>query len=159
MTTPISGVTTYAATPTNTTASTSSDPTTTGTTKSSGLALDSQAFLQLLVAQLQYQDPTNPTDTSAFMSQTATLSQVQTMDSMSTTLATLLTQQQAQSATEMLGRNVTYVDATGVQHTGTVNSVSLLAGGPTLHIDSASVPLSSVVGVTQPQAATTTGSA
>jgi len=41
--------------------------------------LSSQAFLQLLVAQLQYQDPSKPVDTSSFMNETATLTQVQTM--------------------------------------------------------------------------------
>ena len=29
--------------------------------------LDSKAFLQLLIAQLQYQDPSKPVDTSSFM--------------------------------------------------------------------------------------------
>src|SRR5947209_8280119 len=41
------------------------------TMSSSGAAdntqLSSQAFLQLLVAQLQYQDPSSPVDTSSFM--------------------------------------------------------------------------------------------
>ena len=60
--------------------------------------LDPQAFLQLLVAQLKYQDPTNPVDTSSFMNQTAMLSQVQTMNSMQSTLSSLVSSQQAQAA-------------------------------------------------------------
>jgi flagellar basal-body rod modification protein FlgD len=120
----------------------------TGTAASNGMALDPQAFLQLLVAQLQYQDPTNPVDTSTFMNQTAMLSQVETMNSMSTTLTGLVAAQQAQAATELLGKTVTYTDASGNQQTGTVSSASLAATGPTLQIGTDTVPLTSVTQVT-----------
>jgi flagellar basal-body rod modification protein FlgD len=110
-------------------------------------ALDPKAFLQLLVAQLQYQDPSKPVDTSAFMQQTATLSQVQTMNSMSSTLTALVTAQQDQAATGMIGKSVTYADSTGVQHTGVVSSAQLLATGATLKVGDADVPLAQVLGV------------
>jgi flagellar basal-body rod modification protein FlgD len=116
--------------------------------------LDPKAFLQLLVAQLQYQDPSNPVDTSSFMNQTATLSQVQTMTSMSSTLTSLVSAQQAQSATSLIGKQITYADASGVQVKGVVTSASLLASGATLHVGSASVPLSSVLEVSDPPATT-----
>src|SRR6185437_4705515 len=114
--------------------------------------LDPQAFLQLLVAQLQYQDPSNPVDTSSFMTQTATLSQVQTMTSMSSTLTALVSAQQAQSATAMIGKQITYADSSGVQVHGVVTSASLLASGATLQVGSTSVPLSSVLEVSDPPA-------
>jgi flagellar basal-body rod modification protein FlgD len=110
--------------------------------------LDPQAFLQLLVAQLQYQDPTNPVDTSTFMNQTAMLSQVQTMNSMSTTLTSLVSAQQTQAATSLIGKNVTYADPSGTRVTGLVTSASLGTAGATLHVGAASVPLSSVLEVT-----------
>jgi flagellar basal-body rod modification protein FlgD len=110
-------------------------------------ALDPQAFLQLLVAQLQYQDPSNPVDTSSFMQQTATLSQVQSMTTMQSTLTALLSAQQAQAATDMIGKTVTYVDTSGLQKSGVVASASLLASGATLSVDGVDVPISSVVGV------------
>lgn len=43
----------------------------------------SDMFLQLLVAQIKNQDPTNPTDGKEYVSQLAQLSQVQSMDSIS----------------------------------------------------------------------------
>lgn len=138
MTTPVSGV----STPTTTTP-------TAATTPTDRSALDPQAFLQLLVTQLQYQDPTNPADTSQFMQQTATLTQVQTMDAMSSTLTALLGAQQAQAATELIGKTVTYVDPTGLQKTGVVHSASLLSSGATLSLaDGTKIPLSGVMGVT-----------
>jgi flagellar basal-body rod modification protein FlgD len=118
--------------------------------------LDPQAFLQLLVAQLQYQDPSSPVDTSAFMQQTATLSQVQTMNTMQSTLTALLGAQQAQAATELIGKTVTYVDSSGLQKSGVVAGASLLSTGATLKVDGADVALSAVVGVSATTPSTTT---
>ena len=112
-----------------------------------------QAFLRLVVPQLQYQDPTNPVDTSSFMNQTAMLSQVQTMTSMSSTLTSLASAQQAQAATSLIGKQITYADSSGAQVKGIVDSASILASGATLHVGATSVPLSSVLEVSQAPAA------
>jgi flagellar basal-body rod modification protein FlgD len=116
----------------------------TSNASSSSSLLDPTAFLKLLVAQLQYQDPTNPVSTSDFMNQTATLSEVQTMTSMSSTLSSLSSAQSAQEATAMIGKNVTYTDASGLSATGVVSSAQLLASGPTLQVGNDTVALSSV---------------
>lgn len=39
--------------------------------------VDETQFLQLLVAQIQYQDPTNPTDSTAFVTQLAQFSSLE----------------------------------------------------------------------------------
>jgi flagellar basal-body rod modification protein FlgD len=109
--------------------------------------LDPQAFLKLLVAQLQYQDPSKPVDTASFMSQTATLSQVQTMSSMSTTLSALASAQQVQAATSMIGKQITYLDDSGQKLTGVVDAASLSGGTATLQVGDAHVPLNRVVEV------------
>src|SRR5690606_29441427 len=85
---------------------------------------DSEMFLNLLVAQLKYQDPTSPVDTSNFMNQTAMLSQVQTMNTMSDTLADMMTAQQTASATSMIGKAISFVDPSGKQVSGVVDGVS-----------------------------------
>jgi flagellar basal-body rod modification protein FlgD len=107
-------------------------------------ALSSQAFLQLLVAQLQYQDPSQPVDTSSFMQETATLTQVQTMESNSTATTGLLQAQQAQSAAALVGKSVSYLDANGTAQTGTITSATISATPPTLQIGSADVQLSQI---------------
>jgi flagellar basal-body rod modification protein FlgD len=108
---------------------------------------DPQMFLNLLVAQLKYQDPTNPTDTSQFMSQTAMLSQVQTMNSMSSTLSDLVAAQQASSATAMIGKAISFVDPAGKQTSGIVDAVSLHGGQAMLHVGELAVPLAGVLAV------------
>jgi len=112
--------------------------------------LDPQAFLQLLVAQLQYQDPSEPVDTSAFMQQTATLSQVQTMTSMSDSLEALMHMQQVQAATTMLGKEVTFTDSAGATHTGVVTSVAGASSNVTLQVGNASVGLDTVSEIHNP---------
>jgi flagellar basal-body rod modification protein FlgD len=119
-----------------------------GSSSSTAGALDPQAFLQLLVAQLKYQDPSSPMDTSTFMTQTATLSQVQSMTSMQTTLTSLASAQQSQAATDLIGKTVTFVDASGNRGSGVVDSASLASSGATVSVGNVSVPLSSVVQVT-----------
>jgi flagellar basal-body rod modification protein FlgD len=109
--------------------------------------LNPQAFLQLLVAQLQYQDPSQPADMSSFMNQTAMLSQVQSTNAMQDTLQTLMQSQQAQTATTMVGKTVTYTDASGASHTGEVTGATSLTHDPQLLIGGHQVALSSVTGV------------
>lgn len=48
--------------------------------------MDKDAFLQLLVAQMKYQDPLEPTSNTEFISQYATFSQVEQMQNMAATM-------------------------------------------------------------------------
>jgi len=136
MTTSVAGVGGVTTTPA--TATTSTD------TSQSSSMLNPQAFLQLLVAQLQYQDPTSPVDTSTFMNQTAMLSQVQTMNGMSTTLNSLVASQQGQAATSMIGKSVTFVDATGATGSGVVTGASLGTTGASVEVGNQYIPITNI---------------
>ena len=52
------------------------------TERSSGTTLGKDAFLQLLVAQMKYQDPLEPTENTEYISQLATFSQLEEMQNM-----------------------------------------------------------------------------
>ena len=52
-------------------------------------------FLQLLIAQIQNQDPTNPMDASTMTSQMSNLSMVNSMQTMNSSLTSLLSQMQS----------------------------------------------------------------
>jgi flagellar basal-body rod modification protein FlgD len=138
MTSPVSNAATATPVPASpTTSSTATDPT----------QLSSKAFLQLLVAQLQYQDPSKPVDTSQFMNETATLTQVQTMEANSKATAEMLATQQAQTASSMVGRSVNYLDSSGKTATGVVSAATISATPPTLRIGTADVGLSQITQV------------
>ena len=69
----------------------------------------SDMFLQLLVAQIKNQDPTNPTDGKEYVSQLAQLSQVQSMDSISslmTSTSRQVSSLQKQSIGALTGQKV-----------------------------------------------------
>ena len=60
-------------------------------TKTGASSLDYKAFLQLLIAQLKNQDPTQPMDSTQFVAQLATFSQVEQSVSTNSKLDSLLT--------------------------------------------------------------------
>jgi flagellar basal-body rod modification protein FlgD len=82
-------------------------------------------FLKLLVAQLRYQDPSNPADSSQMMSQTATFTQVEKLEEIAKQNASLLALQRSSSAGALVGRTVSYTDENGAKQTGVVTSVRL----------------------------------
>jgi flagellar basal-body rod modification protein FlgD len=84
----MSGIRVYDPATANQTTSTSSSATPTATSQT-------QDFLQLLVAQIQNQDPTSPMDASTMTSQMSNLSMVQSMQDMNSSLTSLLAQMQA----------------------------------------------------------------
>jgi len=64
---------------------TSSATSTTATSSTSSL-ISKDAFLNILMTQLKYQDPMNPTDTNQFLSQLASITEVESLENISTTL-------------------------------------------------------------------------
>src|SRR5215216_6024253 len=90
-----------------------------------GDQMGKDVFLKLLVAQMKYQDPANPADSSQFMAQTATFTQVEKLEEIAKQNASLLALQRSTSAAAMVGRTVKYTDENGATQTGTVSSVRL----------------------------------
>jgi flagellar basal-body rod modification protein FlgD len=87
--------------------------------------LGKDVFLKLLVAQMRYQDPTKPADSSQMMAQTATFSQVEKLEQLVNQNASMLVLQESATAGALVGRKATYTDTTGASVTGTVTSVRL----------------------------------
>ena len=82
-------------------------------------------FMKLLVAQMRYQDPSNPVDSSQMMAQTATFSQVEKLEQLVNQNASMLVLQESATAGALVGRKATYTDTNGASVTGTVTSVRL----------------------------------
>lgn len=59
----------------------------TTSTRESNDTLGKEAFLQLLVAQMQYQDPLEPMENTEYVSQLATFSQLEALQNMDTTMS------------------------------------------------------------------------
>jgi flagellar basal-body rod modification protein FlgD len=85
-------------------------------------------FMRLLVAQMRYQDPSNPVDSSQMMAQTATFTQVQKLEELAAQNAAMLVLQEASTAGAMVGRTATYTDTDGASVTGRITAVRLASG-------------------------------
>jgi flagellar basal-body rod modification protein FlgD len=109
--------------------------------------LDKDAFLKLLVAQLRYQDPSKPADSSAFLAQTAQFAMVEKLTDLASGQAELLTAQLMLGASNLVGRTVTYTGFDGLPVTGVVDSATFGGSSPTLRVGHMDVPLSSVTDV------------
>ena len=109
-------------------------------------------FLKLLVAQMRYQDPSNPTSSSEFMAQTATFTQVEKLEEIASQNAELLTLQRSLSAGALVGKHVAYTADDGSTVTGAVSSVIVAAGSePLAVVGEKAVPLGRITEITVPE--------
>ena len=83
--------------------------------KRSNSSLDKEAFLQLLVAQMKYQDPLEPTSNTEYISQLATFSTLEEMQNLNSTM-------QANQASSLVGRTVI------MKVTSSVGETSFISG-------------------------------
>ena len=97
------------------------------TTSKSGV--DYNTFLQLLVAEMKNQDPTNPMDTAQYMSQFAQLSTVEQAMQTNAKLDALLSSQSLSQADGLIGKTVSFTDTTGASFSGKVVSISINSDG------------------------------
>jgi flagellar basal-body rod modification protein FlgD len=100
--------------------------------------LDKNAFLKLMMVQLQSQDPLNPQDPSQYLGQLAQMTSVEQLTNAAESAATTATQQTENTALGLLGHTVSYTDANGDTQSGTVSKVSFTTAGPSLTVDGVS---------------------
>jgi flagellar basal-body rod modification protein FlgD len=108
----------------------------TGSLGTAGL-LDPTTFLSLLVDELKYQNPLDPTSSSDFMSQIAQLSQVEQLQSVSSA-------SQMGEAAGLIGKTVTANDESGNAISGIVTGVTNGSSGPLLNVGNHTVSLTDV---------------
>lgn len=115
---------------------------------SAAAAEDKQMFLELMVAQLKYQDPLNPSDSGEFLAQSAQFTALEKMQAVADQTAALLSSQMAFGAATLAGREITWTGTDGATSTGVVDSVSFGADGPRLRVGTHDVALGQLVSVT-----------
>jgi len=111
-------------------------------------ALGQDQFLQLLVAQLQNQDPLDPVAPDQFIAQLATLSSVQGIQALNVGFSEMLRMQQLSQGVDLVGKTVEYVPFEGGENvTGRVESLTAENGQFVLMIGGVSVGLDQLVSV------------
>ena len=114
---------------------------------SSAVSIGQSQFLQLLVSQLQNQDPLDPVSDKDFISQLSTLQTVQGLQDLNANFGEMLKLQQLTNGSSLIGKKVDFTTADGVTKTGTVDSLSVDNGQFVLVIGTDRVGLDQIGGV------------
>jgi flagellar basal-body rod modification protein FlgD len=110
--------------------------------------LGKNAFLQLMVAQLQAQNPLEPSNGTEYVSELAQFSQLEQTTNLAQSSSQSVTAQRVAQAVALIGHTVSYTDpSTGAAQSGAVQSVEITPEGATLTIEG--TPGIELAGVTE----------
>jgi flagellar basal-body rod modification protein FlgD len=90
--------------------------------------INQDTFLKLLVAQMKYQNPLSPTDSTAFLTQTAQFTTVSTLQQIEKDQQAIQHTNQLLAASGMVGRGVTY-STTGIAPMTPAATTNVMIGG------------------------------
>ncbi|MGC4003565.1 MAG: flagellar hook capping FlgD N-terminal domain-containing protein [Pirellulales bacterium] len=107
-------------------------------------------FLKLMISELQNQDPLNPADNTALLTQISQIRQVSASDKLTTTLDSVLLGQNLTSATSMIGKTVTALGDDNKDVTGVIDKVTVAGGDVKIHIGDKSISLKNIREVVTP---------
>jgi Flagellar hook capping protein len=108
-------------------------------TTSSDNTISTDDFLKILVAEMSNQDPTNPMDDTAVITQMAQFNTLEQMTNLNESVSSLLIIQ----ASSLIGKSVT-ATVDGSTIAGTVTSITVADSVPYAVIGENSVPVSSI---------------
>lgn len=127
--------------------------------------MNQDMFLQLMITQLQNQDPLEPMDNTEFLSQQAMFTQVNSLQEMNQHLTTygdailsmnnsMLLSSNLTQAMSLVGQNVTAIDPDNKDEmiTGKVEAVKITENGLMYTINGKEISSEYITGVTQQQA-------
>lgn len=127
---------------------------------SSATSLSSNEFLQLMMTELENQDPLSPSssDPTQYLTELAQMTSVEQETNTAQSTAESATEQAVSQAVGLIGDTVSYKDqTTGDVVTGAVNSVQITSSGPTLTVNGvAGVDPAIVTNVTGPSSSSST---
>lgn len=109
--------------------------------------LDRDAFMKLMVAQMRYQDPSNPMDASQFLAQTAQFTNIELLQKLQESQTQLLSFQSVVLSSSLVGKTVTGTTAEGVALSGTVESAQVVAGSGFVTVGGTKIPVTNVTEV------------
>jgi flagellar basal-body rod modification protein FlgD len=87
--------------------------------------LNSSDFLQLMIAELQQQDPLNPMDNSELVQQIGAIRELSATTKLTSTLDSVLVGQNIATASGLIGKKIDALDDSGTTIQGTVDRVTV----------------------------------
>lgn len=105
---------------------------------------DLSQFLDLMIAELQNQDPLNPMDNSEMLQQIGQIRSIDSTDKLTGTLDAVLLGQNLSSASGLIGKEIRALAEGGTYVTGVVDHVSIAGGEAKVHIGDKSFTLDNI---------------
>jgi flagellar basal-body rod modification protein FlgD len=103
--------------------------------------------MQMLIAELQDQDPTQPMSSQDLLGQLATMSQLQSTTDLDSALQANTTNQQLSIGASFIGKTINGTDANGNAVSGVVDQAFLQSGTAYVGVGNSTVPLSNITDV------------
>ncbi len=112
--------------------------------------LGKDAFLKLLVAQLKYQDPMNPSSSEDFIATTAQFTMVEKLDELAKQGRESATVNALTTASALIGKEITITGSDGRPQTAVVERTQIIGGEVTVITDLGPISLARISGISDP---------
>lgn len=119
----------------------------TAPTRTPKQTMDGEVFMNLLVAQLKYQDPSSPMDTNQMMSQQTQMASLEKLTAMADTSQEQFALTMRMAAMNIVGRDVSYKNADGETVTGAATGADFSETVPTIKVGSTTVDLDKILSI------------
>lgn len=120
----------------------------------SGLDLDD--FFDLMIKELQNQDPLNPQESDKILQQFSQLREIGATDKLNDTLDSVLLGQQLSNASSLVSKDIIGLSDDGSDVEGTVDRVTIEDGSAKLHIGEKTVSINNIREILPPASTTDT---
>jgi len=126
------------------------DLTAPGKTAARNEPLGQDAFLQLMVAQLRYQDPTSPADSQSFIAQTAQFTSVETLKQIADKMTSMSRNDDLTTIGSLVGSTVQFADSSGGLVDARVTSGRTTETGIMLTLPDREISIDDIVAIVDP---------
>lgn len=127
------------------------DLTSSATTAVKNEPLGQDAFLQLMVAQLRYQDPTSPADSQSFIAQTAQFTSVETLKQIAEKMTSMSRNDDLTTIGSLVGSTVQFADSSGSLVDAPVISGRTTETGIMLALPDREISIDDIVAIVDPK--------
>src|SRR5262245_13739307 len=107
-------------------------------------SLKMEDFIQLMITEMQNQDPLNPMDHSQLLQQMSSMQSINSTQKLTTTLDAVLLGQNLSNAGALIGKTIDGLTADGKEVTGKVTQATLVNNVPYLSVGGDQVPIGNV---------------
>lgn len=116
--------------------------------------LDTGEFIEILITELQNQDPLDPQDSAALLEQLSSIRSIESQTSLNDELKSLVGQNQVAVAGNLIGKMVQGIDTFNTNTSGLVTSVRVTNEGVLLELDNGrAISMDQVTNISESSAA------